>query len=112
MPPRGAAPEAPPGFSSQMRHAALIGFIVLPGVATMVVSGAYLLQDWFALRAAVARFEQVAASDAELPVLFVAEAKQNLHRINCFAEGVGVLLGAILVAIGIHGLCTLRGKSS
>jgi hypothetical protein len=35
---------------------------------------------------------------------------KTLNRINCFAEGIGVLLGGILVAIGLHGLCLLPGS--
>jgi hypothetical protein len=52
------------------------------------------------------------AGGADLGALFVAESQQDAHRLNCFAEGVGVLLGAILAAIGLHGLCLLRGGTS
>jgi hypothetical protein len=38
-------------------------------------------------------------------VLFVAKAKQSIHRINVFADIVWVLQGAIITATGIHGLC-------
>jgi hypothetical protein len=93
-----------------MRAAALWLLVILPGVATVVVSGYFLLQDWAALNAAFVRFQQEVRSGAELRALFGAEAEQHVHRINCFAEGVGVLLGAILAAIGIHGLCTLPRK--
>jgi hypothetical protein len=90
-----------------MRHLALVLFAVLPGGAAAVVSGFYLFRDWDALTAAYARFQQLAGGSADLRSLFIAEAVQNVHRINCFADGVGVMLGAILAAIGIHGLCTL-----
>ncbi|TAH17028.1 MAG: hypothetical protein EAZ09_20525 [Oscillatoriales cyanobacterium] len=30
---------------------------------------------------------------------------------DCFAEGVGLLLGAIISSIGIHGICMLRQKT-
>ncbi|HVF84450.1 MAG TPA: hypothetical protein VM821_00600 [Abditibacteriaceae bacterium] len=40
-----------------------------------------------------------------MSVLFVAEANQNIHRVNLFADVVWALLGAILAAIGLHGLC-------
>ncbi|MGB7443230.1 MAG: hypothetical protein WA919_19355 [Coleofasciculaceae cyanobacterium] len=39
--------------------------------------------------------------------LSLAQAAENRHRINCFAEGVGVLLGGVIAAMGIHGICTL-----
>ncbi|NJN32798.1 MAG: hypothetical protein HC824_22090, partial [Synechococcales cyanobacterium RM1_1_8] len=31
---------------------------------------------------------------------------ETRHRLNCFAEGIGVLLGGIWMSIGIHGICT------
>lgn len=82
------------------------------GMLAATVSGYYLLQDWSALNTAYARFEQLAMSAADLPSLFIAQAHQNAFRINCFADGVGVLLGAILAAIGVHGLCLLRRGAS
>jgi len=39
--------------------------------------------------------------------LAIAEAAENRHRINCFAEGVGALLGGIILSVGIHGICTV-----
>ncbi|NJO19564.1 MAG: hypothetical protein HC838_05160, partial [Spirulinaceae cyanobacterium RM2_2_10] len=39
--------------------------------------------------------------------LFAAEAQQNIHRLNLFAEGVWVLQSATLAAIALHGLCTV-----
>src|SRR5213593_153956 len=85
--------------------------ITLVGLTAALVSGYYLLHDWAALRAAFARFEQLAARPASLNALFVAEARQNLSRLNCFADGVGVLLGGILAAIGLHGLCLLPTRN-
>src|SRR5205085_6166119 len=82
--------------------------VMLLGLAAILVSEYYLGLDWAALRAAGARFEQLAQQNAGLSALFIAEARGNIHRINCFAEGVGVLLGAILAAIGLHGLCLLQ----
>jgi hypothetical protein len=91
-----------------MRSLVLWLLIVLPGVAAVAVSGYYLFRDWAALNVAYARFQQLAGGNADLRALFIADAVQNIHRLNCFAEGIGVLLGAILAAIGIHGLCTRR----
>lgn len=90
-----------------MRALALC-IIMLLGVTATLVSGYYLFLDWAALREAYARFEQLTRQGASLNALFVAEARQNVHRINCFAEGMGVLLGGILAAIGLHGLCLLQ----
>jgi hypothetical protein len=94
-----------------MRMFLLLGVTML-GVIAVLVSGYYLLLDWAALREAYARFEIVAMRPAGLNALLVAEARQNVHRLNCFAEGVGVLLGAILAAIGMHGLCLLPCRST
>ena len=82
--------------------------VALAGLWAILYSGYWMFRDWFALNAAYVRFEQLSMSDADLRSVFIAEAEQNAFRINCFAEGVGVLLGAILAAIGLHGLCLLR----
>jgi hypothetical protein len=93
-----------------MRRIALWIFAVLPGAATVIITAYFLAQDWRALTDAFAQFQRLARSSGDLETLFIAEAEQNAHRINCFAEGVGVLLGAILAAIGTHGLCVLRER--
>jgi hypothetical protein len=89
-----------------MRRLVLV-LIVMAGLAAVVISGSNTLRDWAALKVRLGEFEVLAAHGADLPALFVAEARQNVHRVNCFAEGIGVLLGAILAAIGLHGLCLL-----
>lgn len=90
-----------------MKHLALWLFVVLPGLAATGVSGFYVLQDWASLNRAYARWEHLVRSGGSDRALAVAANYENAFRINCFADGVGVLLGAILVAIGIHGLCFL-----
>ena len=80
---------------------------MLPGFAAVVVSGYYLFQDWAALISAFGRFEQAVASGADARTLMIAQTLDSVYRLNCFADGVGVMLGAILCAIGVHGLCTL-----
>jgi hypothetical protein len=84
-----------------------LNIVMLLGFVAVLVSGYYLCLDWAALRGADSRFEQLAQQNASLSALFIAEARENVHRINCFAEGIGVLLGGILAAIGLHGLCLL-----
>jgi hypothetical protein len=81
--------------------------VVLAGVLGVAVCAYFLAQDWAALKSAQASFERLSASGADLRALFLADARQNIHRTNCFAEGIGVLLGGILAAIGLHGLCLL-----
>ena len=89
----------------------LLVVVVVAGVLAVVVSGDWLFKDWSSLNTAYARFEELAVSAADLRSLFIAEAHQTAFRINCFAEGVGVLLGGILAAIGLHGLCLLRADN-
>lgn len=78
------------------------------GILSALVSSYFLFRDWAALNQAYARFEGLVMSAADLRSLFIADARQNVFRINGFADGIGVLLGAILAAIGAHGLCLLR----
>lgn len=90
-----------------MRRGVLLQGVVLPGVVGVIVFGYFALQDWAALQAAYRHFEEVAKSSPDTTTLLIAEAKQNVHRLNLFAEGVWTLLSAILAAIGLHGLCVL-----
>ena len=84
------------------RIALWLVFIV--GALGAAIFGWYAVQDFAALRVAYARFERLASTHASYNALFVAEAMQNAHRINLFADGVWSLLAAILAAIGLHGL--------
>jgi hypothetical protein len=93
-----------------MRQVALLVLVVLPGIAVVVICVYYALQDWAVLKASYTQYEKLVLAGADLRALFVAEARQNVFRINLFAEGVWALLGAILAAIGIHGLCCLSVK--
>lgn len=86
--------------------------IVVAGALIVLVSGFFLLRDWAALIGAYAHFETLARQQADLRQLFLSESLQNVYRINCFAEGVGVLSGAILTAIGWHGLCLVHSVHS
>jgi hypothetical protein len=88
-----------------MRRSLLLLAVVLPGAAAVAVCGRYLMLDWSALAAAFTRFERLEHDGADLRSLFVAHAYEQTYRINCFADGVGLMLGAVLTAIGLHGLC-------
>lgn len=48
------------------------------------------------------------AGNGDLRAAFVAEARQNIHRINLFADVVWALLGLILSALGTIGLALPR----
>ena len=80
---------------------------VLPGLGAAALSGYYVLPEWAALDHSVRNYQTLVAQGRDLRELSIASAAENRHRINCFAEGVGVLLGGIIFSIGVHGLCTL-----
>ena len=81
---------------------------MLPGVALVGSSAYYLFPDWAALDASHRNYQKLAQdSNSTLRDLAIAEAAENRHRINCFAEGIGVLLGGVIFSIGVHGICTL-----
>lgn len=91
-----------------MRKVALYLGAVLPGLGAVAVCGYFLARDWAALTVAFARLEKAAAAH-DLPGLAVAQAFDSVYRVNCLADGVGLMLGAVLFAIGVHGLCLLPG---
>lgn len=91
-------------------RALLVAFLIVPGVCGCAFCFYFALIDWHALQSAQANFQNVAAHSKDLSALFVAEANQNIHRINVFADVVWALLGAILAAIGLLGLCVLNAR--
>ncbi len=78
--------------------------IVFFGISGTITFGYYSLIDWDVLQKDYLNFFNIAQNSPELTALFFAEAQQNIHRINLFAEGVWTLLSAILAAIGLHGI--------
>ena len=90
-----------------LRVFALLVSIVLPGLAFMGVSSFYLVPEWATLTTSHQNYQRLAASGASERDLAIAEAAENRHRLNCLADGIGVLLGGVIFAIGIHGICTL-----
>lgn len=93
-----------------MLQIALFLFAVIPGFVGALVSGYYVLQDWGALNRAYGRWEDLVRAGKSGHALLVAHDYQNMFRINCFADGVGVLLSAILCGIGLSGLSVLYTK--
>jgi hypothetical protein len=86
---------------------ALLLTSVLPGLGAMGLSGYYLFPDWVQLDQSHRQYQTLAAQGQGIRELSIAQAAETRHRLNCFAEGVGVLLGGIIFSIGVHGLCTL-----
>ncbi|NEP09152.1 MAG: hypothetical protein F6K14_02675 [Symploca sp. SIO2C1] len=96
-----------------MQRMILLLFLVLPGCAASAVSSYYLVPEWLALEAAYQSYQKASQSPSStISDLSIAQAAEQRHRINCFAEGVGVLLGGVIAAIGIHGICTIDPKKS
>ena len=89
------------------RTLALLLTAVLPGLGAIGLSGYYLFPEWAALDRSVRNYQTLVVQGRDLRELSIASTAETRHRINCFAEGVGVLLGGILCSIGVHGLCTL-----
>ncbi len=95
-----------------LRVLALLLFTILPGTFFAGISAYTLFPDWAQLQASNQRYIELAnRPGVSATDLTIAGAAENRHRINCFAEGVGVLLGSAILAIGIHGLCTLPPRS-
>lgn len=95
-----------------IRRVILLLFLVVPGIMVTAISIHFALLDWSQLQTAYNEFHKQVMIGAGMRDLFVAEAAQNIHRLNLFAEGVWALLGAILAGIGIYGLCLLPAKLS
>ncbi|MEQ8970784.1 MAG: hypothetical protein RIE73_10360 [Coleofasciculus sp. C1-SOL-03] len=96
-----------------IKSAILLVFVVLPGFAASALSAYYLVPEWVELERHHIYYQKLSQSPSStMRDLSIAQAAENRHRINCFAEGVGVLLGGIIAAIGIHGLCTLPPKNA
>lgn len=86
----------------------LLMFTTLPGMAGVAVFGFFALQDWDQLQLDYNNFKTLIDQSSNFEALFVAEAQQNIHRINLMADGIWTLLSAILAAIGLHGVTQSR----
>ena len=64
------------------------------------------------LEASYKNYRMVAKSPSSTIRELSIAAAENRHRINCFAESVGVLLGGVITVIGIHGICTQSSHKS
>jgi hypothetical protein len=94
------------------RILSLLLLVILPGIAFSGGSAYYLFPDWSALSASANEYRRLANSPTStIRELAIAEAAENRHRLNCFAEGIGVLVGWTILAIGIHALCTLPKRT-
>jgi hypothetical protein len=88
----------------------LLLLVVVPGAIVTLICVYYLGPEWQALEQSYQDFQAIANAGSSSTALYIARAAEDRHRINCFAEGVGALLGLVIVAIGIHGICLLPGS--
>ncbi len=84
---------------------------IAPGLFFAGCSTYYLFQDWAALDRSFQQFSTISKSQPTVQQLLIAKAAEDRHRINCLAEGIGVLGGWSIAAIGIHALCTATSSS-
>ncbi|MBD2578474.1 hypothetical protein [Oscillatoria sp. FACHB-1406] len=82
-----------------------IALVILPGFGISGISAYSLLPEWKALTASYQNYETLSKKpNATVQQLAIAQAAENRHRINCFAEGTGVLFGWTIASIGLHGI--------
>ena len=82
-------------------------FLTAFGVAGVLVSGYYTFVDFALLRGAYAHLLKLTPSSSIQQIL-LAQAQENAHRINVFADGTWTLLCFILIAVSLNGLANLK----
>jgi hypothetical protein len=95
----------------RLRQLLLFFLLIVPGTGGFLFCMHYALIDWTALQRDYANFAHLAVTSKDMSALFVAESQQNIHRINIFADVVWALMGVLLAAIGLHGLCLMPPQS-
>jgi hypothetical protein len=91
------------------RYLSLLLLVVVPGIMTVMISLYYLFPEWQALDRSYQNYARIAKfPDGKVQDILIAEAAENRHRINCFAEGIGALLGIVIISVGVHGICSLN----
>lgn len=75
-------------------------FVLLPGALGTLFFAYFTSIDYAELRRAYAAFERASRS-ADLRAITMAEAHQNIHRINVFADGVWTLMCLLLFGMGV-----------
>lgn len=92
-----------------MRQLLLVVLLVVPGLLVLALSGYFALQDWHQLRLAYAHYHAVTAA-GDMRALFIANAAQETHRVNLFADVVWALQGMAIFGLGLVGLCLLPSR--
>lgn len=88
----------------------LFYLVIVLGFGSFMLCGYYTFVDFALLRGAYAHLLKLTPSSSVQTIL-LAEAQQNAHRINVFADGTWTLLSAIIVTLGLNGLAVLKRLS-
>lgn len=81
------------------------------GLAGTLFFAYWTMVDFAHLQKAYGQFAALTPQSSVQQIL-LAEARQNTHRINVFADGTWTLLCAIITVIGVHGLAYQKSKTS
>jgi hypothetical protein len=83
-------------FDVNIKQVILLLFVVFPGLGSSAISAYYLFPDWTAFNKSHRNYQRIAQSPTSRERdRLTAQAAQNRHRINGFAEGMGVLIGGV-----------------
>ena len=83
--------------------------VVVLGMGSFLLCGYFTFVDFAMLRGAYAHLLKLTPSSSVQAIL-LAEAQQNAHRINVFADGTWTLLSAIIAALGLNGVASLSRR--
>ena len=85
----------------------LFYLVIVMGLGSFLLCGYYTFVDFALLRGAYVHLLKLTPSSS-VQMILLAEAQQNAHRINVFADGTWTLLSAIIIALGLNGLVNLK----
>jgi hypothetical protein len=81
----------------------LLIIITIGGIAGVLFFAYWTFIDFAHLQKAYAQFARL-TPQSSVQTILLAEARQNIHRINVFADGTWTMMCALIAAIGVHGL--------
>jgi len=94
-----------------VRAIVAVVLLILPGIAAAAIFGGMASQDYLVLMPAYEALGDGIQTGKPLRDIVAADAMQNVHRINVFAEGTWALLGALMASLGVHALLVMRKSS-
>ena len=101
----------------KLRRLVLFLFAVLPGLVIAVACAVLFVSDLAVYRAIPAQAQQLSSpygtsgsAVGNTMTTILDHGLRTLLRINLFESGAGIVMGLILAAIGINGICQLGAK--